>query len=273
MRGFEQGFPATVSGVEKELSMDFPLILVVPLAFVCEFVDSSLGMGYGTALTPLLLLLGFEPLQVVPAVLCSEFVTGIMAAVTHHRAENVDLRPSSKDAKVALVLSLFSVVGVLISVVLAVSLPKHILKIAIGVIVVSMGVYLIAGLGRQHRFSWLRIMTLGTVAAFNKGMSGGGYGPLVTGGQMLSGVGVKNAVAITSLAEGLTCLVGVITFFVLKRDIDWTLAPWLMAGGVMSVPFAVHTLKRLPERYARVAVAVVVLLLGGLALSKGLTHA
>ena len=40
----------------------------MPLAFVCEFVDSTLGMGYGTSLTPILLLMGFEPLQVVPAV-------------------------------------------------------------------------------------------------------------------------------------------------------------------------------------------------------------
>jgi hypothetical protein len=29
-------------------------------------------------------------------------------------------------------------------------------------------------------------------------MSGGGYGPVVTGGQLLSGVNGKNAIAITS---------------------------------------------------------------------------
>ncbi len=29
------------------------------LALVCEYVDSSLGMGYGTTLTPLLLAMGF----------------------------------------------------------------------------------------------------------------------------------------------------------------------------------------------------------------------
>jgi len=29
-------------------------------------------MGYGTTLTPLLLILGFEPLQIVPAVLLSD---------------------------------------------------------------------------------------------------------------------------------------------------------------------------------------------------------
>ena len=38
-------------------------------ALACEFMDSSLGMGYGTTLTPLLLMAGFEPLQIVPAIL------------------------------------------------------------------------------------------------------------------------------------------------------------------------------------------------------------
>jgi uncharacterized membrane protein YfcA len=46
-------------------------------------------MGYGTTLTPVVLLLGFEPLHVVPAVLLSEFVTGLVAAGFHHKVGNV----------------------------------------------------------------------------------------------------------------------------------------------------------------------------------------
>ena len=52
------------------------VILVFLLAFVCEYVASTLGMGYGTTLTPVLLVMGFAPLSVVPAVLLSELVTG-----------------------------------------------------------------------------------------------------------------------------------------------------------------------------------------------------
>lgn len=60
-------------------------------ALACEYLDSSLGMGYGTTLTPLLLLLGFEPLAIVPAVLLSELVTGLAAGIMHHRDGNIDL--------------------------------------------------------------------------------------------------------------------------------------------------------------------------------------
>ena len=70
-------------------------ICIVIIAFLAEYMDSTLGMGYGTTLTPLLLLLGFEPLQVVPAILLSELLTGLLAGFTHHSVGNVDFRPKT----------------------------------------------------------------------------------------------------------------------------------------------------------------------------------
>jgi hypothetical protein len=250
--------------------MDFHLAYILPLAFFCEFIDSTLGMGYGTSLTPILMLLGFEPLQVVPAVLLSEFVSGISAAAYHHKVKNVEFNRGGKDLRVAGVLAAFSMIGTVAAVFIAVSIPKHILKIWIGGIVLAMGVIILVTLNRKPRFAWTKIISLGTLASFNKGLSGGGYGPLVMGGQLLSGIGLKQAVAITSLAEGLTCLVGVTVYFLVNHNVDWSLAPWLMVGAVLSVPFAAHTLKRLPEKRAKIATAVVILLLGILTLSKAL---
>lgn len=48
-----------------ELALWF-IIMIVIGAFICEYVDSTLGMGYGTTLTPSLLLVGFSPMQIVP---------------------------------------------------------------------------------------------------------------------------------------------------------------------------------------------------------------
>jgi len=241
----------------------------MPLAFVCEFIDSTIGMGYGTSLTPILLLMGFEPLQIVPAVLLSEFISGVTAACFHHSLKNADLRPSSRDGRVAGALAIFSVVGTVLGVALAIKLSPQIVKIVIGAIVAGMGVFIFVMRNRKIRFSWSGISVLGTLASFNKGISGGGYGPLVMGGQLLSGVGVKNAVGITSLAEGITCFVGVIVYALTASHIDWSLAPWLMAGAILSVPLAAHTLKRLPERQAKLIVAAAVFFLGCLTLSKG----
>ena len=101
-------------------------------------------------------------------------------------------------------------------------------------------------------------------------MSGGGYGPLVMGGQLLSGIGVKNAVGITSFSEGITCFVGITLYFFLNAEVDWTLAPWLMAGAVLSIPFAAHTLKRIYERRVKIAIAAAMVILGCLTLLKAM---
>lgn len=45
-------------GVEI-LGVQIFLALII-LAFFCELIDSSLGMGYGTTLTPLLMIIGFD---------------------------------------------------------------------------------------------------------------------------------------------------------------------------------------------------------------------
>lgn len=74
------------------------LLAIFLAALACEYLDSSLGMGYGTTLTPLLLIAGFEPLQVVPAVLLSELLTGVTAGALHHRDGNVDLLGTGRSA-------------------------------------------------------------------------------------------------------------------------------------------------------------------------------
>lgn len=243
-------------------------ILVIPLAFLCEFVDSSLGMGYGTILAPVLLLLGFEALDVVPALLFSECVTGISAALAHHRVRNVDFRVDSRDTRVVLVLASCAVLGTLVATLLAIRLPRWLLQVWIGTLVLVMGLVILAALNRTFRFTWRRIALLGTLASFNKGLSGGGYGPLVTGGQVLSGVGVRSAVGITSLSEGITCFVGFVLYCLLKPGVNWPLLASVTVGAVLSVPLAARLLRRIPERLGRIVVGAVIVVLGCLTLTK-----
>ena len=66
---------------ESEFALLLPrmALAVFIMALACEYLDSSLGMGYGTTLTPILLLAGFAPLDIVPAILLSEALTGAAA--------------------------------------------------------------------------------------------------------------------------------------------------------------------------------------------------
>ena len=62
-------------------------LLLFGMAFICEFIDSSLGMGYGTILSPVLIIMGFDPLVAIPALLLSQAVGGFTAAIFHHQFE------------------------------------------------------------------------------------------------------------------------------------------------------------------------------------------
>jgi hypothetical protein len=143
-------------------------ILIILLAFICEYIDSSLGMGYGTTLTPLLLIAGFKPLQIVPSLLLSEFVTGLLAGFFHHKHKNVDFKKGTLDFKIAAVMSACSVVGALVAVFVALRLPQFYLKLYIALIVLAMGIVILFTLRHTFAFSWRKISILGSIAAFNK---------------------------------------------------------------------------------------------------------
>jgi len=277
-----------------ELSLGI-IVAIVLLAFFCEYVDSTLGMGYGTTLTPVLMLFGFSPMQIVPAVLLSELISGLLAGFLHHYHGNVNLKPATADIfritnmlnplgyvekfkktvplhlKIALLLSACSVIGTVAAVFIAVSIPKLWLKLYIGCLVLVMGIIILICINADFKFSWKKIISLGLIASFNKGMSGGGYGPVVTGGQILSGVEGKSAVGITSLAEGLTCLVGVITYtLVAKIPIDWKLAPWIICGAVLSVPLSAISVKKIGTKSLKLAIAILTITLGTVTIIKTL---
>ena len=171
------------------------LVLIIFLAaYGCELMDSSLGMGYGTTLTPLLMLLGFAPLEIVPAVLFSELLTGMLSAYMHQRDGNVDFLSDVQARKTALFLVSLSCLGGGLAVWLAISLSPFWLSLFVTLIILAMGVVIV--LTRSRRIPYRRngIMVVGAIAAFNKSLSGGGYGPLVTAGQVVSGMPAKNAV-------------------------------------------------------------------------------
>ena len=262
------------------------------LALVAEYVDSTLGMGFGTTLTPVLLLMGYEPMQVVPAVLLSEVLTGLFAGMAHHIAGNASFRIKwggprktasyvrqlgiaasfkksvSEDLKVALVIATCGVLGTIVGLFAALKVNPFFLKLYIGVMVLSVGIMIVFRGRKIRAFSWRRLTGISLVAAFNKSLSGGGYGPLVTGGQILSGVEGKNAVAVTSLAESLTCAVGFLGYLLAARVNDLSLFPYVCGGALLSVPLSAMTVKKSNTNHLKMAIGLLTTVLGVLTLLK-----
>lgn len=248
--------------------MFYQYLLIALIAFFCETIDSSLGMGYGTILTPVLLFLGFDPLEVVPLVLFSEFITGISSAFMHHRRGNVNLSKGSRELKVAVILAGCGILGTISAAFLALNVfSTTFIKGYIAILLLSIGTGTFLTTRHRQIFSWKKIFILGSIASFNKGLSGGGYGPLVTGGQILAGLKGKNAIGITSLAEGLTCLVGVMAYSLLNSSqINWYLGIAILTGALLSIPISVNIVKILKENTIKRIISISLLTLGILTL-------
>lgn len=243
-------------------------MLIFLIAFICGYLDSGLGGGYGTALSPILILMGYKPVEVIPVVLVSQLMTDVVACLVHHKVKNVDLHFKSDHFKIAGTIGAFSLIGVVVSVFVAISVPQWILTLYIGILVIGMGLLMLLAQDKVFRFSWKKILALGTIASFNKGISGGGFGPLLTGGQVLSGIDVKNVIGMTAFAKAMTCLVGFILYFMMGKYINWHLIFMLWIGAIPAVIGAGMTVKYINTNKLKKYVAFFIIILGVLTLFK-----
>ncbi len=266
------------------------IILIAVLAFLAELLDSSLGMMYGTILSPLLIIMGYDPFVVVPSILLSQAGGGLVASIFHHKYSNADFKPKivnfkkikskikeiglmesfkrgfSKDFKIAFVISTLGVIATILAVLLAVNLPKSFIKIYIGILVLIMGVILLSRV--KFRFTWRRMIGVGLISSFNKGLSGGGFGPIVTSGQIIAGNNPKGAIAATTLAEAPICLVGFLTYMLTKGFSSWYFLLALSVGAIIAAPLGALLTSKMNERKLRPVLGILALVLGIWTLTK-----
>jgi len=267
------------------------LVLVILVAFVMELIDAGLGMGYGTVLSPLLIAFGYSPVLVVPSLLISQAIGGFTAAMFHHRHKNVDFKPKStdltkirkslqdlgyiecfkrgftKDFKIALSITVLGVAATVFGAFVAVSVSKFILKAYIGVLVLVIGLIMVLK-RTPFMFSWKRMMGVGTLASFNKGMSGGGFGPVTTGGQIIAGNHHKSSIGCTTLAEAPICITGFIAYLLMRGIESYHLSIALCIGAFLGAPFGALLTKRLNEKKLKLIVGVIIIALGAWTLIK-----
>ena len=266
-------------------------ILVILFAIVCEIIDSSMGMLYGTILAPVLIIAGFNPLIVVPSILFSQAIGGLIASFLHHKFQNVDFRPKStnkkfilrkirelgfwesfrrgvsKDLKIVSVITVLGIISTAVGGLVAINIPKIVLKTYIGVLVLLMGILLLSKI--NFKFSWKKIVGVGIVASFNKGLSGGGFGPITTSGQIVSGNFSKSSIGSTTLAEVPICIAGFLTYIFSKELSNWNLPFYLAIGSAIGATVGPRfTAKFRSEKKLRTVLGIMVTILGIWTLSK-----
>ena len=242
------------------------LIGIGALSLVAEYIDSAVGMGYGTVVAPVMILIGFEPVVVVPAVLVSEAATGLLGGLLHHRAANVDLGRGSRDLRIATIITVPAALVAALAAGAATRLEVGAAEVVIAVVVILVGAFVLAGSRVLGSFAWWKVGTLGATAAAAKGLTGTGFGPVTTVGQIGIGVQERNAIGITSISEGVVSLAGLVTFVALEGWPNARLAVPLVVGAVAALPAAVWTVRLLPTRTIRGVVAGSAVFIGVLTL-------
>lgn len=246
---------------------------VIVLSFVFELMDSSAGMGFGTALAPTLFLLGYDPIQVVPVLLISESVTGLLAAFFHNEYSNVSFsfnRPLNQATRATILIAGIGCGAVLLSVILVYSafeVSETAIKYYVAFLLLAMGVMGLYRfrLGVEGRYSPKKLAAFAALGGLNKGIGGGGYGPVVMMGQLFSGVYEKSATAIVSLAEGLVSMVGVIAFFVLNASglsLDPVLLPSVFTGSYVAAIISPYLVRVVPNRVWKVVIPAYTVIVG-----------
>jgi uncharacterized protein len=241
---------------------------VLLLAMGCEFMDATIGMGYGTTLVPLLLVLRLPP-AVKEAALLSQLLANVSAAFFHHRAGNFNFWKDHSTRNAALLMGGIGLVTAVVAESVTLRMPQDLLRQGITVMVIAIGIIMMSAGSLKLQLRMRNVAVLAGVAGFNKAFSGGGYGPLVAGGQVLLGLPVRSAVAATAVAEAIVCLAAVGTYYLHGRSIPLYLLVPMTGGAVLSTPLSALTLRRMPAGLAKRIMAMAIIVIGIIALIQG----
>ena len=235
---------------------------VVLVAMFFEFMDASAGMGFGTALTPLLLVMGFDPKQIVPAVMIQQGTAGLVGAFLHREFENVEwkFKPMSETIKLWLIISIVGCLAVTFSITAVyayLKVAKVWIKLYVAVLLLMMGVISLYQGRKDKPYKPKKMFGFAALAGFNKGVGGGGYGPVVTIGGLISGVPVKSMLAVTAICEGTVSTFAILVWIALLSGgviIDYILLPSLMLATIFSAVAAPYMIRVFPEKLWKIVV-------------------
>jgi hypothetical protein len=241
------------------------LIILIILGFIASYVDNAFGMGFGT-LTPILTALGFDPIIIVPVILISQMSAGLSGSVFHAIFQNVKIETEeTRDVKITLLLTLAGMLGMTIAIFLAINLNQLIVNVYIGVMIFAVGLLMVKEVGFQ--FSWKKMYAISGLASFNKAITGGGYGPITTSGQVISGRDLEESVATSVMSESVLSGYGFLLYFLFEGfsghlELTITLVVILVISAVIATPLGALTADHLNKRKAKQYIGYVSIILG-----------
>ncbi len=248
------------------------LVVIAIIGFFAQFIDGTMGMGYGVSAASWLIAAGLYPAIASATVHTAEVFTTLVSGGSHLFFGNV-----KKEWLLPLVIP--GVIGGVAGAYFLTSIPGATIKPYIAGFLLLLGaLVLYRSISRKipapttdsaetnslspHPISKIRLPLLGLAASFLDAVGGGGWGPIATPGLILSqNTEPRKVVGTVNLAEFFITIAISLTFLVTLgwQDFEWDLVIALLIGGIIAAPIAAYLCKRMPTKLLGILIGLVLI--------------
>jgi uncharacterized protein len=244
------------------------LVLVALAGFVASLVDGSLGMGFGPTSSTILLGTGLSPAAVSTTVNLAKVATGVAAAISHWRFENIDHRLVRH-------LAVPGCVGALLGVTILASVDGDRLRPVLAALLLLIGLRILvrfsrvmtarapdgAGGNGVPSFDVPGVEVAAGVGGVTNGLVGA-WGPVVTPFLLHRGLPPRYAIGSVNTAEVAVAVVasGSLLASIGGDGLDLGIVLAMLLGGVVASPLSAWVIRYFPSRALGLAVAALLLL-------------
>jgi len=234
------------------------------VGFIAQFVDGTLGMGYGVFSTSLLVGIGLLPAIASASVHTAEVFTTLISGYSHWRLGNIK-------RELVLPMIIPGVIGGVGGAYLLTAIPGKAIKPYVSSILLVMGAIVLVRFVRKKKIvpngkstpMW-KVVMLSLVAAFMDALGGGGWGPIATPSLILSeNHEPRKVVGSVNLVEFFVTIAAVITFLVRigPEHFEWGIVAALLIGGAIAAPVAAWVCHRVPARALGILIGATLMIL------------
>lgn len=263
------------------------LVIVALAGFLASIVDGALGMGFGPTSSTILLSSGISPAAASTTVNIAKVATGLAAAISHWRFDNID-------RQLVLKLAIPGAVGAVMGTAIVARVDGDDLRPILAVLLMIVGLRILvrfsqalpasskadtaveatadtaadttaeahAGASARPRdFNTRGVEVAGVAGGLTNGLVGA-WGPVVTPFLLQRGLPPRYAIGSVNTAEVAVAVVSVGSLITSTGGggVDLGVVLAMLGGGVVAAPLAAYVVRYLPARLLGLAVAGLLLL-------------
>ena len=240
------------------------MVLILVIGLFSQYIDGTLGMGYGATASSILIAAGLLPALVSASVHTAEIFSSFASSVSHFRMKNV-----KKEISIPLIIS--GVIGGVIGALFLVNIAEIIVKISVGFVLLFLGIFIFYRFALRNRityskdlFSTPKLFLLGLIGATFDAFGGGGWGPICTSTLVSQNKQEpRYIIGSVNFAEFFATVAIVITFGLTLgfENFLWFITIPLIIGGVIAAPLAAFTCHRVPSRWLGLSIGIFLIIL------------